>query len=112
LVGFIMMHAREHMESDRENGVRAFPDVFAVPPPMLVTRACHVANTLLLGWFGVLAHAGAALSIGLAVVAGAVVYEHAIVRPNDLSKLNRDFFHTNSFVRVSLFVFALADLVI
>ncbi|WP_208615537.1 menaquinone biosynthesis prenyltransferase MqnP [Streptomyces rubellomurinus] len=110
--GFDLIYACQDVESDRENGVRSVPARFGVPAAIRGARACHVATTLLLGWFAVLTHAGAAFWIGLAVVAGAFVYEHTIVKPNDLSKLNRAFFQTNSFVGVSLFFFALADLVI
>lgn len=46
------------------------------------------------------------------MVVCAFVYEHSIVKPGDLSRLNRAFFTTNGFVGVSLFVFALLDLVI
>ncbi|MGA5818748.1 menaquinone biosynthesis prenyltransferase MqnP [Kitasatospora sp. NPDC094028] len=110
--GFDLIYACQDVESDRENGVRAVPARFGVPAAIRGARACHVVTTLLLGWFAVLTHAGVAFWIGLAVVAGAFLYEHTIVRPNDLSKLNRAFFQTNSFVGVSLFFFALADLVI
>ena len=50
--------------------------------------------------------------IGLALTAAALVYEHAIVTPDDLSRVNRAFFTANGFVGIALFVFALADLVV
>jgi 4-hydroxybenzoate polyprenyltransferase len=49
--------------------------------------------------------------IGLVFAAGAFVYEHAIVKPDDLSRVNRAFFTANGFVGIVLFVFALADLI-
>ena len=66
----------------------------------------------LLAWFGVVAHGGALWWIGVAVVAAAFWYEHSLVKPDDLSKVNRAFFTTNGFVGISLFCFALVDLIV
>ncbi|MET9177966.1 menaquinone biosynthesis prenyltransferase MqnP [Kitasatospora aureofaciens] len=110
--GFDLIYACQDVESDRENGVGSPPARFGVPAAIRGARACHVLTTLLLGWFAVITHAGPAFWTGLLVVAGAFVYEHTIVRPNDLSRLNRAFFQTNSFVGISLFFFALVDLVL
>jgi 4-hydroxybenzoate polyprenyltransferase len=46
------------------------------------------------------------------IVAGAFVYEHSIVRPHDLSRLNRAFFSVNGFIGIALFVCALLDLLV
>ncbi|MFE7526904.1 menaquinone biosynthesis prenyltransferase MqnP [Kitasatospora sp. NPDC057542] len=110
--GFDLIYACQDVESDRENGVRSVPARYGVPAAIRGARVCHVLTTLLLGWFAVLTDAGVAFWIGLVVVAGAFVYEHTIVKPNDLSRLNRAFFQTNSFVGISLFFFALVDLVV
>lgn len=59
-----------------------------------------------------LTHAGPAFYVGLVMVAVAFVYEHSIVRPHDISRLNRAFFSINGFVGISLFVFALLDLIL
>ena len=50
--------------------------------------------------------------VGLALTAAAFVYQHTIVTPDDLSKVNRAFFTANGFVGIALFVFALLDLVL
>ena len=50
--------------------------------------------------------------VGLALTAVAFAYEHSIVRPDDLSRVNRAFFTANGFVGIALFVFALLDLVV
>ena len=70
-----------------------------------MTVACFI-------WFGLTAGLGLVWWIGLAITAAAFAYEHAIVRPGDLSRLNQAFFTANGFVGIQLFVFALADLVI
>ena len=55
-------------------------------------------------------HAGAWWWVGLGVVALAFGYEHSLVKPNDLSKVNRAFFTANGVVGIALFVFGLVDL--
>ncbi|GAA1401110.1 4-hydroxybenzoate octaprenyltransferase [Kitasatospora putterlickiae] len=110
--GFDLIYACQDVASDRAGGVRSVPARFGVPAAIRGARGCHVVTTLLLGWYAVLTDAGVAFWIGLLVVAGAFVYEHTIVKPNDLSRLNRAFFQTNGFVGISLFFFALLDLVV
>ena len=63
-------------------------------------------------WFGLATDAQAFYWIGMAVVAVAFVYEHRVVRPHDLSRLNRAFFSVNGFIGIALFVCALLDLVV
>jgi 4-hydroxybenzoate polyprenyltransferase len=50
--------------------------------------------------------------VGLAIVVAAFLYEHSIVRPGDLSRLNRAFFSVNGFIGIALFVCALLDLAV
>ncbi|GAA0662753.1 4-hydroxybenzoate octaprenyltransferase [Kitasatospora atroaurantiaca] len=110
--GFDLIFGSQDVAADRAEGVRSVPARFGVPAALYGARACHVVTTALLVWYALLTDAGAAFWVGLAVVACAFVYEHAIVKPGDLSRLNRAFFTTNGFVGISLFVFALLDLVI
>ncbi|GAA4853742.1 menaquinone biosynthesis prenyltransferase MqnP [Kitasatospora terrestris] len=109
--GFDLIYACQDVESDRAEGVRSVPARYGVPAAVRGARACHAVTTALLVWYAVLTDAGPAFWLGLAVVAGAFLYEHTIVRPNDLSRLNRAFFSTNGFVGISLFAFALLDLI-
>jgi 4-hydroxybenzoate polyprenyltransferase len=64
----------------------------------------------LFGTFGVLTGFGAWWYVGLALTAVAFGYEHRIVTPRDLSRVNRAFFTANGFVGIALFGFALVDL--
>jgi 4-hydroxybenzoate polyprenyltransferase len=108
--GFDLIFGCQDVAADRADGVRSVPARFGVDTALYGARAAHVATVLLLGWYAVLTSAGWAFWMGLAVVSAAFVYEHSIVRPGDLSRLNRAFFQVNGFVGISLFVFALFDL--
>ncbi|GAA2129688.1 4-hydroxybenzoate octaprenyltransferase [Kitasatospora kazusensis] len=110
--GFDLIFGCQDVAADRAEGVRSVPARYGIAAALYGARACHVVTTGLLVWFALLTHAGPAFWVGLAVVACAFVYEHSIIKPNDLSRLNRAFFTTNGFVGMSLFAFALLDLVI
>lgn len=110
--GFDLIYACQDVAADRENGVKSVPARFGVPAALHGARACHAVTTALLVWFGLLTGAGVFFWIGLAIVVGAFLYEHSIVRPHDLSRLDRAFFKVNGFIGIALFVCALLDLLV
>jgi 4-hydroxybenzoate polyprenyltransferase len=108
--GFDLIFACQDVQADRAEGVMSVPARFGIPAALWGARAAHVVTTALLVWYGLATDAGLLFWAGLGIVAVAFVYEHTIVRPHDLSRLNRAFFTTNGFIGISLFAFALADL--
>ena len=110
--GFDLIFGCQDVAADRADGVRSVPARFGVDTALRGARGAHVVTVLLLGWYAVLTDAGWAFWMGLVVVCCAFVYEHSIVKPGDLSRLNRAFFQVNGFVGISLFAFALLDLVL
>jgi 4-hydroxybenzoate polyprenyltransferase len=110
--GFDLIFACQDVQADRAEGVRSVPARFGVPAALYGARASHAVTTGLLVWYGAASGAGLFYWAGLVIVAAAFLYEHSIVRPHDLSRLNRAFFTTNGFIGISLFVCALADLVV
>jgi 4-hydroxybenzoate polyprenyltransferase len=109
--GFDLIYACQDADVDREIGVRSVPARFGVARALLAARLVHVVTFALFVAFGLTADAGAWWYAGLVVTAGAFVYEHRLVRADDLSHVNRAFFTVNGFVGVALFGFALAGLV-
>lgn len=71
-----------------------------------------MVTTGLLVWFGLATGAELFYWIGMVIVAVAFVYEHRVVRPHDLSRLNRAFFSVNGFIGIALFACALLDLLV
>ncbi|MEV5729787.1 menaquinone biosynthesis prenyltransferase MqnP [Streptomyces pharetrae] len=110
--GFDLIYACQDVETDREIGVRSVPARFGIPAAIWGARACHAVTTGLFVWYALATDAGAFFWLGLLVVAAAFVYEHRIVRPHDLSRLNRAFFSVNGFIGIALFVCALVDLMV
>lgn len=110
--GFDLIYATQDAEIDREIGVHSVPARYGIRFALWASSVVHVVTFGLFVWFGVLAGLGWLWWIGLALTAVAFGYEHAIVKPGDLSRVNRAFFTANGFVGIVLFVFALADLVL
>ncbi|GAB3867459.1 menaquinone biosynthesis prenyltransferase MqnP [Dactylosporangium cerinum] len=110
--GFDLIYACQDAAVDREIGVHSVPSRYGVPFALHLSTAAHVVTFGLFVWFGQLVDLGWLWWIGLVVTATAFIYEHAIVRPDDLSRVNRAFFTANGFVGIALFVFALLDLTI
>jgi 4-hydroxybenzoate polyprenyltransferase len=110
--GFDLIYACQDAEIDRQIGVRSVPARFGVRFALAASTVTHIITFALFIIFGVLVSLGWLWWIGLLVTAVAFGYEHAIVRPDDLSRVNRAFFTANGFVGIALFVFALADLLV
>jgi len=110
--GFDLIYACQDAAIDRAIGVRSVPARYGVRFALVLSALVHVVTFGLFVWFGALVGLGWIWWIGLALAALAFGYEHAIVRPGDLSRVNRAFFTANGFVGIALFVFAVADLVV
>ncbi|MFE9595949.1 menaquinone biosynthesis prenyltransferase MqnP [Streptomyces sp. NPDC006294] len=110
--GFDLIFACQDVEADRAHGVKSVPARFGIPAALHGARGSHAVTTGLLVWYALATDAGVLFWAGLVIVAAAFLYEHTIVRPHDLSRLNRAFFTTNGFIGISLFVCALADLLV
>jgi 4-hydroxybenzoate polyprenyltransferase len=110
--GFDLIYACQDAEIDRSIGVRSVPARYGVTFALRLSIAVHVVTFALFVLFGAMVGLGWLWWIGLGLAAAAFVYEHAIVRPADLSRVNRAFFTANGFVGIALFAFALADLVV
>ncbi|WP_405839404.1 4-hydroxybenzoate octaprenyltransferase [Streptomyces platensis] len=110
--GFDLIYACQDVETDREIGVKSVPARFGIPAAIWGARGCHLVTTGLFAWYVVATGAGVFLWLGLVIVAAAFLYEHTIVKPHDLTRLNRAFFQVNGFIGIALFVCALLDLVV
>jgi len=110
--GFDLIYACQDVDVDRRIGVRSVPARFGVRAALIASVVTHAVTFALFVVFGLMEQFGALWWAGIAVTAVAFGYEHAIVRPGDLSRVNRAFFTANGFVGIALFVFALADLLV
>jgi 4-hydroxybenzoate polyprenyltransferase len=109
--GFDLIYASQDVDSDRRNGVKSTPARHGIARSLVIARWAHVATFAFLIAFGLGVDAGFWWWLGVVLTAAAIVYEHTLVKPDDLSRVNRAFFTVNGFVGIGLFVFATIDLV-
>jgi 4-hydroxybenzoate polyprenyltransferase len=110
--GFDLIYACQDAEIDRRIGVRSVPARYGLRFALHASTLSHVVVFALFIWFGVLVGLGWLWWVGLALAALAFGYQHVVVTPTDLSRVNRAFFTANGFVGIVLFVFALLDLLV
>ncbi|GAA4692383.1 menaquinone biosynthesis prenyltransferase MqnP [Phytohabitans rumicis] len=108
--GFDLIYACQDAEVDREIGVRSVPARYGVPFALGLSTVVHLVTFALFVWYGELVGFGWLWWVGLALTAVAFGYQHVVVRPSDLTRVNRAFFTANGFVGIALFAFALLDL--
>ncbi len=108
--GFDLIYSCQDAEVDRRIGSRSFPARFGIPAALRASCAVHVVTFSSFVWFGAAAGLGWLWWVGVGLTGVIGVYEHRIVRADDLSRVNRAFFTANGVIGIGLFVFALADL--
>jgi len=109
--GFDLIYSCQDAEVDRRIGSRSFPARFGIRAALRASSVVHVATVAAFAWFGAAADLGWLWWTGVALTALVLIYEHAIVRANDLSRVNRAFFTANGVIGIGLFAFALLDLI-
>jgi 4-hydroxybenzoate polyprenyltransferase len=110
--GFDIIYACQDVEIDRRIGVHSTPARFGVRTALHISTITHVVTFVLFVWFGQVVGLGWLWWIGLLLTAGAFGYQHLVVTPSDLTRVNRAFFTANGFVGIALFLFALLDLIL
>ncbi len=110
--GFDLIYSCQDAEIDRQIGSRSFPARFGIPAALRTSSVVHLVTVGAFAWFGAAADLGWLWWTGVGLTAAVLVYEHAIVRANDLSRVNRAFFTANGVIGIGLFGFALADLIV
>jgi 4-hydroxybenzoate polyprenyltransferase len=110
--GFDLIYSCQDADIDRQIGSRSFPARFGVRAALRTSSVVHLATVGAFVWFGAAAGLGWLWWAGVVLTAGVLTYEHAIVRADDLSRVNRAFFTANGVIGIGLFGFALADLIV
>ncbi|HAS54757.1 MAG: 4-hydroxybenzoate octaprenyltransferase [Nitrospirae bacterium GWC2_57_13] len=112
LVGFDVLYALQDVEFDNNAGLHSIPRLVGVRRALWISRAAHAVTVvalivlsavLTLGWFYLL---------GVIIAAGLLVYEHSLVKEDDLSKLNIAFFNMNGYLSVAIFLFTLLEVLL
>jgi 4-hydroxybenzoate polyprenyltransferase len=112
IAGFDVLYALSDRDFDLTAGLHSIPARFGVSGALVISAALHLITLVALCALRPVAQLGAPYLTGVAVVTALLVYEHAIVRPDDLSRLDVAFFNLNGYVSVAFLVATLADVVL
>lgn len=113
VTGFDVLYACQDAAFDRAEGLHSIPARLGVARSLRVAAACHAVMFALLVALGFASpHLGAVYFAGLGAVGLLLVYQHALVRPDDLSRVNRAFFHVNGVISVGLLLLVLVQLAV
>ncbi|WP_457628040.1 UbiA-like polyprenyltransferase [Persephonella sp.] len=112
VAGFDIFYALQDIEFDRKVGVHSIPARFGVRKAIIFARTFHILTLVFLILTGIYAGLGVIYFSGLGVLAGFLVYEHSLIKENDLSKINMAFFTINGYVSILYMVFVIADIYI
>jgi 4-hydroxybenzoate polyprenyltransferase len=110
--GFDVIYSCQDYEFDRTEGLFSIPCRFGIARALLIARMLHVAMLACLVLLIVSFHLGWIAAAGVFVVAALLVYEHSLVKPADLSRVNAAFFTVNGWVSMLFFVFWAADMIV
>ena len=109
VAGFDILYALQDQAFDREHGVSSIPVAFGAAGAVRFSQVLHVVTVLSLGAVGVATGAGWIYGAGVVVAAVLLLYEHSLVKPNDLKRLDAAFFTMNGVISIAFFVFVLAE---
>jgi 4-hydroxybenzoate polyprenyltransferase len=107
--GFDVLYACQDYEFDCASAVHSVPKYFGIARSLWIARVFHVVTLVLLGMLVYVLHLGAFAVAGVAVVALLLAYEHSLVKPHDLSRLNAAFFTMNGIISMIFLFFVTAD---
>lgn len=114
VAGFDILYACQDMDFDRKANLLSMPARLGVPAALRLAMLCHLAMLAILMslyWLPV-AQLGLVYLIGVIVAGVLLAYEHWLVRPDDLSRVNRAFFQVNGVISLGLLLVVLLQLLL
>src|SRR5215217_5263330 len=100
--GFDVLYACQDYDFDRNEGLRSIPAWVGIARALWIARALHAAAFLAVMWLFLITRLGPIAFAGVIATGALLVYQHRLVRADDLSRLNAAFFTTNAFVSIIL----------
>jgi 4-hydroxybenzoate polyprenyltransferase len=108
--GFDIIYALQDEEFDKGQNLKSIPVILGKGGALIVSAILHLLTVLFIasaGWYGMF---GTWYWIGSGLFTGLLIYQHSIVKPNDLSRVNLAFFTTNGVAGVAFMIFILLEL--
>ena len=112
VAGFDTLYGLQDMDFDKDQGLYSIPSVFGVNASLWVARLFHLITVGLLLSLIPIFHLSSIYLTGVLLASGLLLYEHLLVKPDDLSKLDMAFFNMNGYISITVFVFTLFNYVL
>ncbi len=112
VAGFDIIYSCQDYESDLRAGLHSVPTRVGIPTALRIAALCHLATVALLASLPIIYPFGWIFWAGVVAVAVLLVYEHLLVRPDDLSRVNAAFFNVNAIISLGLFAVGTLDLLV
>ncbi len=112
VAGFDIIYATMDVRFDRSLELKSIPSNFGITTALRTSALMHIITVLLLGALYFLFPLDYLYPAGIIFIASLLIYEHSIVSPSDLSRVNKAFFDLNGYVSVAFFVFTLFDVML
>lgn len=110
VAGFDVLYSLQDYEFDRKHGLKSVPVKFGVSGALKLARTFHLITFLSLLLLGFLHDSlGAVYFLGVFLLSLFLLYEHSLIKPNDISKINEAFFTVNGYVSVAFFITVLIE---
>src|SRR5271156_89667 len=103
--GFDVLYACQDVEFDKTAGLYSIPKKFGIAGALMIARVMHLGVVALLAWLAWSFHLAWPAWAGIVVVAALLAYEHSLVKPDDLSKMNAAFFAVNGYISLLFLLF-------
>jgi len=112
VAGFDILYSIQDIAFDRKEGLHSIPRFFSINNSLWMARALHsLAVLLLLGPYFLL-QLGPLYLAGLAMISGLFIWEHRLISPDDLSRLDLAFFNMNGWISITFFIFGATDILV
>lgn len=105
VAGFDIIYSLQDIEFDRKQGLHSIPARVGPGRALMISALLHVLSVVFLSMFGYTAGLNAVYWIGVVVAAGLLWWEHTLVQPDDITRVDAAFFTVNGYVSIGLFLF-------
>jgi len=110
VAGFDILYSLQDMDFDRKVGLHSIPARFGIKGALYTARLFHLITFIFLILTGISANLGYVYFLGVMLLSAFLVYEHLLIKENDLSKINKAFFTINGYVSIFYMVFVALDI--
>jgi 4-hydroxybenzoate polyprenyltransferase len=112
MVGLDVIYATQDYDFDRQNGINSIPQRFGIAGGLEIAKISHAMMWALLLAVGIVAGSHWIYFVGVGVMGAILVYEHAIVNPKDLTRVNESFFNANTWLALTMIAAVMLDVIL